>query len=53
LAASKEFYEYISPTAVFPACFLTEDVFDALFKWLNQPGVKELIRQRRDALEAE
>jgi hypothetical protein len=27
-----------------------EDVFDAVFEWMNQPGVDALIRQRRDAI---
>ncbi len=27
-----------------------EDVFDALFEWMNQPGVDELVRQRREAI---
>ena len=34
----------------FSASVELEDVFDAFFEWMNQPGVDELIRQRRDAI---
>jgi hypothetical protein len=30
-----------------------EDVFDAVFEWMNQPGAEELVRQRRKAIEAD
>ena len=28
-----------------------EDVFDAVFAWMNQPGAEELVRRRRQAIE--
>jgi hypothetical protein len=28
-----------------------EDVFDAVFEWMNQPGAGELIRKRREVIE--
>lgn len=34
----------------FSGCAEIEDVFDAVFEWMNQPGVEELIRQRRQAI---
>lgn len=30
-----------------------EDVFDAVFKWLNQPGAEELAKHRRKAIAEE
>ena len=30
-----------------------EDVFDALFEWMNQPGGEDLIRQRRETINAD
>jgi hypothetical protein len=30
-----------------------EDVFDAVFEWMNQAGAEELARQRREALKAD
>ena len=37
----------------FSACVEIEDVFDAVFDWMNQAGVEEFIRQRREALQAD
>ncbi len=34
----------------FSACGEIEDLFDAVFEWMNQPGVEELVRQRRQAI---
>ena len=34
----------------FSGCAEIEDVFDAVFEWMNQPGAEELIRQRRQAI---
>ncbi len=34
-------------------CMEIEDVFDAVFEWMNQPGVEELVRQRRAVVEAD
>jgi hypothetical protein len=28
-----------------------EDVFDAVFEWMNQPGAAELVRKRQEAIE--
>ena len=28
-----------------------EDVFDAVFEWMNQPGAEELARRRRQVIE--
>jgi hypothetical protein len=28
-----------------------EDVFDAVFAWMNQPGAAELVRKRQEAIE--
>ena len=28
-----------------------EDVFDAVFEWMNQPGAAELVRKRREIIE--
>lgn len=30
-----------------------EDVFDAVFEWMNQARAEELVRQRRDVLKAD
>jgi hypothetical protein len=30
-----------------------EDVFDAVFEWMNQASAEELVRQRREALKAD
>jgi hypothetical protein len=30
-----------------------EDVFDAVFEWMNQPKVEDLIRQRRKSIAAD
>jgi hypothetical protein len=37
----------------FSGCTEIEDVFDAVFEWMNQPGAEELIRQRREAIKAD
>ena len=34
----------------FSGCPEIEDVFDAVFEWMNQPGAEELVRQRRQAI---
>jgi len=36
-----------------PGCVEIEDVFDAVFEWMNQAGAAELIRQRRVTLNAD
>jgi hypothetical protein len=28
-----------------------EDVFDAVFEWMNQPGAAELVRKRQEVIE--
>jgi hypothetical protein len=28
-----------------------EDVFDAVFEWMNQPGAEEVVRQRQKAIQ--
>ncbi|MBI3465078.1 MAG: hypothetical protein HY000_18780 [Planctomycetes bacterium] len=30
-----------------------EDLFDAVFEWMNQPGAREVVQQRLKALERE
>jgi hypothetical protein len=30
-----------------------EDIFDAVFEWMNQPGAAELARHRQQAIEAD
>jgi hypothetical protein len=30
-----------------------EDVFDAVFEWMQQPGAAELVRRRQETLKAE
>jgi hypothetical protein len=37
----------------FSGCVEIEDVFDAVFEWMNQPGVEDLIRQRRETIKAD
>jgi phage host-nuclease inhibitor protein Gam len=37
----------------FSACVEIEDVFDAVFEWMNQAGAEELIRHRREMLKAD
>ncbi len=37
----------------FSGCAEIEDVFDAVFEWMNQAGAEELVRQRREALKAD
>ena len=37
----------------FSGCVEIEDVFDAVFEWMNQPGAEALIRQRRETLNAD
>ena len=37
----------------FSSCTEIEDVFDAVFEWMNQPGAEDLIRQRREAIAAD
>ena len=37
----------------FSGCVEIEDVFDAVFEWMNQPGVDELVRQRRETIQAD
>jgi len=37
----------------FSACAEIEDVFDAVFEWMNQPGADILVQQRRDSLKAD
>ena len=34
----------------FSGCVEIEDVFDAVFEWMNQAGVDELVRQRRETI---
>jgi len=34
----------------FTAYFEVEDVFDAVFEWMSQPGTQELVRSRREAI---
>ena len=37
----------------FSGCVEIEDVFDAVFEWMNQAGVEEMICQRRATLKAD
>jgi hypothetical protein len=30
-----------------------EDVFDAVFEWMNQPGARELAQRRQEVIEAD
>lgn len=34
----------------FSGCAEIEDVFDAVFEWMNQPGAEDLVRGRRESL---
>jgi transcription elongation factor Elf1 len=40
-------------TRAFSGCAEIEDVFDAVFEWMNQAGADELARQRREALKVD
>jgi hypothetical protein len=35
----------------FAAVAEIEDVFDAVFAWMNQPGAEELVRRRQEVLQ--
>ncbi len=35
----------------FSGCVELEDLFDAVFEWMNQPGAAELVRMRQEAIE--
>lgn len=37
----------------FSAGYEIEDIFDAVFEWMNQPGAAELARRRQQAIEAD
>ena len=37
----------------FSAATEPEDVFDAVFTWMNQPGAQELVQQRQQAIAAD
>ena len=37
----------------FSGCAEIEDVFDAVFEWMNHAGAEELVRQRRETLKAD
>lgn len=37
----------------FAAVSEIEDVFDAVFEWLGQPGAQQLMRRRQEVLEAD
>jgi len=37
----------------FSAVNEVEDIFDAVFEWMNQPGAAELARRRQQAIEAD
>ena len=37
----------------FSGCAEIEDVFDAVFEWMNHAGAEELVQQRRETLKAE
>lgn len=37
----------------FAAGLEIEDVFDAVFEWLTQPGAMEVMRRRQEALQAD
>lgn len=34
----------------FSGCAEIEDVFDAVFEWMNQPGAEELVRNRQQSI---
>ncbi len=36
----------------FSAAHEVEDVFDAVFEWMNQPGAAELVRRKQQDIEA-
>src|SRR5437588_8855010 len=40
-------------TRSFSAGSEIEDVFDAVFEWMNQPGAEEVVRRRRQAISEE
>jgi hypothetical protein len=37
----------------FSGCSELEDVFDAVFEWMNQDGAKELVHRRQEAILAD
>jgi hypothetical protein len=37
----------------FSAGYEIEDVFDAVFEWMNQPGARDLARRRQEAIAAD
>ena len=37
----------------FSAATELEDVFDAVFTWMNQPGAQELVQQRQQTIAAD
>jgi hypothetical protein len=40
-------------TRSFSATTEVEDVFDAVFEWMNQPGAAELVRKRQGVIETD